>query len=151
MYNSGCNAYRHSAVNTVEDKNVILLKLYDGMIRFLTAAKKGVLEGRANVRGENISKTMAIITELECALDMEQGGQLAQQLASLYQYAMGRLTHANRHNDMAALVEVLNILTTLKEGFEGAFRQQPVMKAAPRPEVMGYRSGMHQEGLRFAV
>lgn len=148
MYRNGYNAYQHSAVNTVEDKNTILLKLFEGAIRFTNQAKKGILENRTNLRGESISKIMAVITELDCALDMDKGGQLSQHLASLYRYMMGKLTIANSKNDIEALEEVTNILTTLQEGFESAAKaQQP--QRTPAPPV--YEETGAQERLRHAV
>jgi flagellin-specific chaperone FliS len=61
---------------------------------------------------------------------------------------MRRLTEANLHNDIQALAEVHTVLTTLKEGFEGAINQQlepinsPEQAATPTP-AMG--------GLSFAI
>jgi flagellar secretion chaperone FliS len=133
MYPNAFNAYQHSAANTVEDNSQILLKLYGGAIQFVKMAKKGIEENRPNIRGENISKVMAIITELQCALDMEIGGQIAVQLDSLYRYAMNRLSVANCRNNTAALDEVEQILLTLKEGFESAAWQQQHRKALKTP------------------
>ncbi|MFH0730472.1 MAG: flagellar export chaperone FliS [Pseudomonadota bacterium] len=140
MYPNAFNAYQRSAANTVENNSQILLKLYGGTIRFVRMAKKGIEENRPDIRGEHISKVMAIITELQCALDMEKGGQISRQLDSLYQYAMNRLSVANCRNNTAALDEVEQILITLKEGFEDAARQQqmrktpviPIIQEAPR-------------------
>lgn len=155
MYRTGCNAYQHSASNTVEDKNLILLKLYDGAIRFLNRAQQGIETHQVNVRGEGISKAMAIITELDCALDMDKGGQLAQQLASLYRYVMNRLTTANSKSDLNALIDAQNILATLKEGFEGAVQQQLPKKApvAAQPTTTQpvFEETLPREGLRYAV
>jgi flagellar protein FliS len=149
MYQTECNAYRHSAGNTVEDNRVILLKLYDGALKFLAHARRGIMEKSPKTKGENISKAMAIIEELNCALDMEKGGQMADQLNSLYGYAMEQLTKVTIKNDLQALDQAVQVLATLKEGFEEAYQQlknsrdtvQPVMDEA-RPL---------QEGVRFAI
>jgi flagellar secretion chaperone FliS len=148
MYQSGCSAYRKSAVNVVEDKGVILLKLYDGTLRFLSAARRGIMENKPNVRGENISKVMAIINELDCALDMERGGELSIRLASLYRFVTEKLTAANLHNDLSALRQAEGILVTLKEGFEGAIGKQNIRVATPLPVDSAY---VPREGVRFAV
>ena len=112
MYQPGCNAYRQSAGNLVEDNKVILLKLYDGTLRFLSVARRGIIEQSPSVRGENISKAMAIVNELDCALDMKKGGDLSSQLASLYRFVMDKLTLANSKNDVAALDKAEDILKT---------------------------------------
>ncbi len=131
MYQTGCNAYRQSAYNTVEDNRVVLVKLYDGAINFIANARRGIAENSAKIRGENISKAMAIISELDCALDMEKGGQLSMQLGSLYRYIMEQLTACNLRNDLDALDQAVSILMTLKEGFETAMNQQKNSAAVP--------------------
>ena len=148
MYQSGCNAYRQSAGNIVEDKGVVLIKLYDGALRFLAIARRAIAESKPNIRGENISKVMAIINELECALDMEKGGELSAQLASLYRFVMDKLTLANIKNDLMALGQAENILQTLKEGFEGAARSRN--NSTGSAAMMTENRAPRQEGIRFA-
>ena len=148
MYQTGCNAYRQSAGNAVEDKRIVLLKLYDGVLRFIAQAQRGIQEGAPKIRGENISKAMAIIEELSCALDMERGGQLSAQLDGLYRYVINLLTMANVHNDISALGKASGILATLKEGFETAVREQKMAVAAPPQAEGGARI---PEGVRFAI
>jgi len=147
MYQSGCNVYRQSAGNIVEDNQVVLLKLYDGALRFLSLAKRGIMERKPNIRGENISKVMAIITELDCALDMKNGGNISTQLASLYHFAMKRLSAANVKNDLTALAQVETILTTLKEGFEAAVQKQKLEARAAMTSSSAVRP---REGVRVA-
>lgn len=132
MYRTGCNAYRQSAGNAVEDNRVVLIRLYDGAIRFIANAKRGISMHSAKIRGENISKAMAIVTELNCALDMDKGGSLSEQLRNLYRFVMMELTVGNLKNDPQALEQAETILLTLKEGFETAINQQ---KSAARVDV----------------
>lgn len=147
MYQNGCNAYRQSAVNIVEEKPVIVIKLYGGALKFLANAKRGIAEKSPRIRWENISKVMAIVDELNCALDMDRGGRLASQLDSLYRYVMDRLSTANMKNDLQALDQAENILETLKEGFEGAYYQ---MKHAGSTQVIE-ETRSEREGVRFAL
>jgi flagellar protein FliS len=63
------------------------------------------------------------LTELDCALDRENGGKLAENLGMLYRYVMERLTTANIKNDPEALKEVEQLLSELYEGFKGAAAQ----------------------------
>lgn len=148
MYQNGCNAYRQSAANTVEDKPVVVIKLYDGALKFLANAKRGIAEKSPKIRGINISKTMAIVDELNCALDMDRGGKLASQLDSLYQFVMEQLSTANMKNDLHALDQAERILETLKEGFEGAYDQ---MKRAGSTQKVMEANRPAQEGVRCAL
>jgi flagellar protein FliS len=157
MYNTGCNAYRHSASNTLEDRRVILLKLYDGILKFLAQARRGILENSPKIRGENISKIMAIITELECALDQEKGGEIAANLGSLYQYIMNRLTVASAENDVEALDHVKEIISMLKDAFEKAYQEQKNTMAShntkteTHPEIISGMSATPERGVQFAL
>jgi len=160
MYQTGCNAYRQSAGNTLEDRRVVLLKLYDGILKFLAQARRGIIEGSPKIRGENISKIMAIITELECALDHEKGGEIAGNLSSLYQYIMNRLMMASAKNDVEALNQVKKIVSTLKDAFEKALQEQKGAaafhsnntKAANHSDVIPEISAAAPErGVQFAL
>lgn len=132
----------------VEDNKVILLKLYDGALRFLSIARRGIIEQKPSIRGENISKAMAIVSELDCALDMKKGGDLSNQLASLYRFIMDKLILANSNNDLTALDKAEDILQTLKEGFEGAARSQN--NSATAAPLMTENGTPRQEGFRIA-
>jgi flagellar protein FliS len=157
MYQTGCNAYRQSASNTLEDRRVVLLKLYDGILKFLAQARRGILENSPKIRGENISKIMAIVTELECALDHEKGGEIAANLGSLYQHIMNRLTTASIKNDVEELDHVKEIVSMLKDAFEKAYQEQKRTassfgtKAEPHPEIIPGMSAAPERGVQFAL
>lgn len=158
MYQTGCNAYRQSARNIIEeDRRVVLLKLYDGVLKFLAQARRGMMEGSPKIRGENISKIIAILTELECALDHEKGGEIATNLGNLYQYITNRLTMASAGNDVKSLDHVKEIVSTLKDGFEKAFQEQKNtaaynnMRAATHPELISGMSAAPVREAQFAL
>jgi flagellar protein FliS len=96
--------------------------LYEGSIKFIHLAIRGIEEKRPALKGEYISKVLAILTELTAALDMERGGEIAANLASLYEYMTRRLTEANIKNSADPLHEVESLIISLKEGFSEASR-----------------------------
>ncbi len=99
MTPTGYAGYRNVIANTIENKEEILLILYERTLAAVGIAKRGIEEKNAKLRGENISMVMAILTEFDCALDREKGGELAENLAVLYRYLMDQLTVANvKHN-----------------------------------------------------
>ena len=147
MTPTGYAAYKHAAISATHSKEKILLMLYEGAVRFLKFARMGIEEKSAKIRGENISKIMGILTELDCALDREGGGELVENLSGLYRYMMDRLTHANVENDTEALNEVERLLTELKDGFEGAL-QKDLKEAPVQPEI---EEPERQGGTRLAA
>lgn len=114
--NSAYKAYSTSKSNT--DKESLLIMLYEGALRFIRLAQFSIVNKNFNEKGENISKVIAIITELDCALDHKIGGEIAANLSALYRYIINKLTDANINNDSGSLDEVENILTPLKDTFK---------------------------------
>ncbi|MBI5590624.1 MAG: flagellar export chaperone FliS [Deltaproteobacteria bacterium] len=122
MTYAGYSAYNRIA-STIDSKEMMLVKLLEGTVRFIQAARAGLDAGNPKVKGENISRVIAIITELDCALDRDMGGSLVENLSDLYQYILNRLTLGNLRNDDQILGEVETLLATIKEGFSEALKQ----------------------------
>jgi flagellar protein FliS len=117
------SAYQRAVTSTPKRKEDILLMLYDGVLKFVRFAKQGLRQKQMATKGENLSKALAILTELDCALDHQIGGDIATNLASLYHYIMLRLTYANLHNDLGAMEEVESLLLGLQQAFVTAAKQ----------------------------
>ena len=129
------NAYATSAVREDLPKDRILIMLYEGSIKFIHLAIRGINENRRDLKGEYISKVLAILTELTAALDMERGGEIAENLDALYAYMVKRLTEANIKNNTEPLQEVEALLLDLKDGFSEAsrLRRQPETRRQESP------------------
>jgi flagellar protein FliS len=66
-----------------------------------------------------MTKALRLIAQLDGTLNMEQGGQVAENLRNLYLYMMNRLTQANVINDAAMVAEVARLVGTVKAGWDG--------------------------------
>jgi flagellar protein FliS len=64
-------------------------------------------------------KALQLIAQLNGTLDMERGGQIAQNLRALYEYMLVRLTIANAENDTRIVAEVSNLVREIKTGWDG--------------------------------
>ena len=62
MTSTGYIAYKHAAISPTNSKEKILLMLYAGALRFVRFARTGIEQKNAKIRGENISKVLAILT-----------------------------------------------------------------------------------------
>lgn len=153
MVQTGHNAYRQNAGNSVINKDQLLIKLLEGSLNFLRLAQRGMEENNAKIKGENISKILAIVTELDCALDTEVGGEIAENLSKLYQHVIYRLVDINVRNDLQGIDEVRHILENIKDGFEEAIninrsnQAQEQSKPALAPEVTEQQRG----GMSLAI
>jgi flagellar protein FliS len=94
--------------------------LYQGAIDFLRQAKGSLERGDMAEKGQCITRALAIISELLTGLNFEVGGEVARNLESLYLFMIDHITTANLVNDPQRLEEVISLLCTLKEGWEGA-------------------------------
>lgn len=95
----------------------IVVKLYGAALRHTRAAIEADRVGRIAERGERISRVLAIVGELRAALDLEQGGEIAQNLDALYQFVGERLLDANRDGAGKTLEEVLTVLEPLHQAW----------------------------------
>jgi len=101
-------------VATASPHRLILL-LFDGALKAVTKARFYMGNKEISAKGEMISKAIAIIDEgLNLSLDVKAGGELAENLSSLYEYMCHRLLQANLKNDVNALDEVAGLLTELR-------------------------------------
>jgi flagellar protein FliS len=110
--------------------------LYESALRFVALAKRKLIEQDIAAKGQYISKTLAIVTELDCALDHDIGGDISTELSRLYQYMISCLTRANVHNDSTGLDEVESLLRQLQEAFTIAVKSEaeslPIQSNSPQ-------------------
>jgi flagellar secretion chaperone FliS len=117
------NAYLESRILSAEPVELICL-LYQGAISEVREARRHLQDKNIRARSKSISKVHDILSELTTVLDHKQGGEIAKNLARLYDYMMRRVTEANFKQIDEPLVEMLGLLTTLKEGWDGVLQQQ---------------------------
>lgn len=114
MMNNPAAAYARVAVDTSvqeADPHQLILLLFDGAKSALALARAHLDNGDVAAKGAAISKAIDIVDNgLKASLDVEAGGELAANLAALYDYMVRRLLWANLKNDRAALEEVATLL-----------------------------------------
>jgi flagellar protein FliS len=69
-------------------------------------------------KGKAVGKAVRLIGQLNGTLDMERGGQIAENLRALYLYMLNRLTVANVTNDARIVAEVNSLVRTVKRGWD---------------------------------
>lgn len=119
MTNGTLGAYQNVDVRTAAPEQLLLM-LYSGAIKFTTQAREYMIAGRRADKAERLSRVGKIIEALQTSLDVEAGGEVAENLSRLYYYMMVQITKANLHDDQAILDEVIGLLATLNEGWTAA-------------------------------
>lgn len=107
----------HSEVFEASPHRLIQM-LMEGALERIAQARGAIQRDKFAEKGELIGKSISIIGGLREPLDHEVGGELSQNLDSLYEYMISRLLEANRGNDIAALDEVTRLLREVKTGWD---------------------------------
>jgi flagellar protein FliS len=92
--------------------------LMEGALEKIRAAR-GLIE-RRDIPGKirNINWALSLIDGLRHSLDMENGGEIASNLESLYDYMQRRLIVANAENDPSILDEVVSLMLEIKSAWD---------------------------------
>lgn len=105
------------AVET-SDPHRLVMMLFDAAVAAVSMARIHMTANEIPQKGAAISKAIDLITNgLAASLDVEAGGELAERLAALYDYMAQRLLFANLKNSMAALDEVSELLSSLRDAW----------------------------------
>ena len=113
--------YRHNhiqgGIETASPHRLVQM-LMEGALEKLLAAKGFMAKKDIAKKGEHISWAISIIDSLRSCLNVEVGGDFAQNLLELYNYMERRLLEANINNDPAMLDEVAQLIIEIKSGWD---------------------------------
>lgn len=124
----GLGAYKKTSVETAS-KEQILLMLYQAAIKNCKKAIEAIDQSNIAKKGEYIGKMQDIVVELSNSLDYEVGGDVAKELASLYDYILYSSTQANIKIEKAPLEGCLKVLNTLYDGWTEAIKNLKTTQA----------------------
>lgn len=113
----GIGAYQDVAVST-QSKGRLVVMLYDGAIKFLKLAIKELEAGNYATKGQYINRAQDIISELNAVLDMDAGGEIAENLRRLYGFMSRHLNQANMKRDPQRIQEVIGLLQELNQSWK---------------------------------
>ena len=122
MNENGFNSYQN---NQLEAKAAsaspteLIVMLIDGFNDNLIKAKGHMANKRIYEKGEAINRCMNIVIGLDSAIDLQNGGEAAQNLAQLYTYIQSKLLEASSQNSIEILDEIELLMNNLKEGWQG--------------------------------
>jgi flagellar protein FliS len=112
----GVEIYQDAAVTTQSSGRIVVM-LYDGAIKFLKLAIKEIESNNPEAKGVYITKALDILYELNTVLDIKAGGEIAQNLRSMYLFMIRHLSNASLKQDVNMVKEVIGLLEELNEGW----------------------------------
>lgn len=137
--------YQANSVGTADQKQLIIM-LYEGVLRFVNAAESNMASFKTyDKTNMNILRAQDIFTELMVSLNIEQGGEIAQNLLNLYAYCKSQLLEANLQKKAEFLKPVKKVVSELLEAWK-KIEQQPAAKPAAAPKAGEYKGGFKAEG-----
>jgi flagellar protein FliS len=111
-------AYLNAAVQHEPDSERLILLLYEGALKHIRLAKEGIEEGNARKRGENLSRSVAIISALNASLDTRIQDEAIAFLRGLYEAMLVELAKVAVTHDVQTLDRAFRYLERLKEIWE---------------------------------
>ena len=112
----GLEVYNQQAAVT-EDPYMLILKLYEGLLKYLSFTKEAMENGDIEEKFTYINKSIAIFDELRNILDFE-GGDVAYYLDGLYLYQIETLFSAGIDNNLSSIEQVTKVVQGLIEAWK---------------------------------
>jgi len=112
----------------------LIQMLMDGALARLAQAKGHMKANSIAQKGEDISMAISIIGGLRDSLDHKKGGEIANNLDSLYEYMTHRLMESNLKNDVSMIDEVYGLLVEIKSAWDAIANQPEAAQAETRLE-----------------
>lgn len=120
LMDSGYDSYQQVDLNAqaaAATPHQLVVMLIDGLLDELERIRGHLAEGRLAAKGAGISKCMNILIGLDSALDMENGGELAENLHQLYDFCQIELYQASVQKDVQRLTNVETVMGNIREGW----------------------------------
>lgn len=112
----GIDQYKSINASSASPHQLIQL-LLDTFILRVDQAIEAISEGNINLKAESIAKAIAILGVLEESLDLDSGGELADNLQALYRYSRESLLKATVDNDTGPLNQAKELISEIQAGW----------------------------------
>ena len=119
-FNSGVDAYQQTNIEAraaTADPHKLVVMLIEGFLDEMERAQGHIKGQRFEHKGKSISKCMDILAGLDSALDVEQGGEVAENLHNLYEYCALTLYKVSINNEVEQLSSVFTVMENLRQGW----------------------------------
>jgi flagellar secretion chaperone FliS len=117
---SNLAAYQSAAAHggvAASDPHRLIVMLLDGALERIATARGCMQRKETAEKARLINRAVSIVGELRNSLDLRNGGQIAANLAELYDYICRRLLLATTENKVEMLDEVSGLLHEIRSAW----------------------------------
>jgi flagellar protein FliS len=120
MTHASLKKYQQTNKSTAQQASPyqLVAMLFQKLLDNVATAKGAISQNNFSKKGSEISNAIAIIGVLEGSLDFKEGGEVSENLASLYKFCSEQLLVASTENDIEKLEEIIQILLPIKSGWD---------------------------------
>ncbi|SDT85703.1 flagellar export chaperone FliS [Desulfobacula phenolica] len=111
------NTYLNNHYDGMNPEQLILL-LFNGALTRLQLTREGIEEKNIQKKGENLSKAIAIISELNASVDSTMTDDSTQFLRGIYTAILTELPNITLNNDLKTLDRAQGYISRLKDIWE---------------------------------
>ena len=109
---------KNDTQTTYASPHQLMLMLFDGAIEAMSFTIGAIENNNFELRSKQNSRSITIINGMRECLDMETGGELADNLYSLYQYMTKELFKASYKNEVDTIKNIQTMLKDIRGSWE---------------------------------
>ena len=116
------------AVAESEDPHGLIAVLFDELVRTMRAYVAGVKESPTKEVNDNgqLSRAMTILYGLQSSLNFDEGGEIAENLFKLYEYARQQLLETARTRKVEHITTAIDAIETIRDAWHQIEQPQEV-------------------------
>ena len=114
---TGYKAYQGNQIQGSGPLGLVLLT-YESLFKALGRTEHAIVAGDLAAEAEHTGRAMEALIELSASLNFEEGGEIAKNLGSIYDYMFKRLTEGMCSSSTEHVKEVMGLVQTLRDGWQ---------------------------------
>jgi flagellar protein FliS len=124
MMHAYANSEREAAVES-DNPHALIAVLYDELLRSMNSFYANLEKNNADLelRGRSMSRSLTIIYALQSSLNFEEGGEIAENLFRLYEFARQRLLASSKSENPEDLEGIIGSLSEIRDAWRGVYGQ----------------------------
>ena len=128
-YNHITQAYQNAerqALEEMNDPHLIVLTMFDALLKSMQIFETNIdlkNGGDAELKSKHFARALTIIYALQTSLDFEKGGEIAENLFQLYEFARQKLMEDLKAGKPEGTVHAIHCLADIRDAWDEMGKQ----------------------------